>query len=270
MITQQVDPLTHIPRRLSRRIGLPAPGDYASFKRDESHGGTGRSMPKSRDQARLRLRMVDEQLVKRGINDRRALDAMRRLPRHLFVPADFQRAAYEDRPLPIGESQTISQPYMVALMTERLRLKPEHTVLEIGTGSGYQTAILCHLAKYVYSIERFARLANEAARRIADLGYDNVDIHVGDGSQGLPDQAPFDRIIVTAAVPRLPSVLCSQLTSRDGRMILPVGDQQLQELKVVKRRESGFSERALLRCRFVPLIGRYGFGAAPDDNVEVF
>ena len=146
-------------------------------------------MPTSRDYARLRSRMVDEQLVKRGINDRRVLDAMRSMPRHQFVTEEFKPNAYEDRPLPIGEGQTISQPYIVAFMSERLRLKPEHTVLEIGTGSGYQTAILCHLTKYVFSIERHSRLAGLAGQRIGELGYNNIDIHVGDGSQGLPDQA---------------------------------------------------------------------------------
>ena len=216
-------------------------------------------MPSSRDYARWRKRMVDEQLVKRGINDRRVLDAMRVIPRHQFVPEEFKSQAYEDRPLPIGESQTISQPYMVAFMSERLRLKPHHTVLEIGTGSGYQTAILCHLTRYVFSVERVTRLADTAGERIGDLGYNNLDIHVGDGSQGLPDQASFDRIMVTAAVPRLPSVLCSQLEKRGGQMILPIGAEHMQELQLITRRGDRFSSRALLRCRFVPLIGRFGF-----------
>ena len=203
--------------------------------------------------------MVDEQLVKRGINDRRVLDAMRVMPRHLFVPEEFKRQAYEDRPVPIGEGQTISQPYIVAFMTERLRLKPHHSVLEIGTGSGYQTAILCHLSHYVYSVERVSRLADQAGGRIGDLGYNNIEIYVGDGSQGLPDQATFDRIMVTAAVPRLPNVLCTQLDKHGGQMILPIGDEELQELTLVTRRGERFSSRTLLRCRFVPLVGRYGF-----------
>ena len=217
------------------------------------------SMPTSREYARFRNRMVDEQLVKRGINDRRVLDAMRVMPRHLFVPEEFKPQAYDDRPVPIGEGQTISQPYIVAFMTERLRLKPHHSVLEIGTGSGYQTAILCHLSHYVYSVERVSRLADQAGGRIGDLGYNNIEIYVGDGSQGLPDQATFDRIMVTAAVPRLPNVLCTQLDKHGGQMILPIGDEELQELTLVTRRGERFSSRTLLRCRFVPLVGRYGF-----------
>ncbi len=208
--------------------------------------------------------MVDEQLVKRGINDRRVLDAMRVMPRHVFLPEEFKPQAYEDRPAPIGEGQTISQPYIVAFMTERLRLKPHHTVLEIGTGSGYQTAILCHLCHYVYSVERVSRLADQAGGRIGDLGYNNIEIYVGDGSQGLPDQATFDRIMVTAAVPRLPNVLCGQLDKHGGQMILPIGDEELQELTLVTRRGERFASRTLLRCRFVPLIGRFGF----DDDVN--
>ncbi len=226
-------------------------------------------MARSREYARWRNRMVDEQLVKRGINDRRVLDAMRFMPRHQFVPEEFKSQAYEDRPLPIGDGQTISQPYMVAFMTERLRLKPHHTVLEIGTGSGYQSAILCHLTRYVYSIERVARLADQAGERIGDLGYNNLDIHVGDGSQGLPDQASFDRIMVTAAVPRLPNVLCSQLEKRGGQIILPIGDEHMQELKLVTRRGDRFSSRTLLRCRFVPLIGRFGFDSDFDSFPRV-
>ncbi len=227
-------------------------------------------MPTSREYARWRKRMVDEQLVKRGVNDRRVLDAMRVIPRHQFVPEEFKPQAYEDRPLPIGEGQTISQPYMVAFMTERLRLKPHHTVLEIGTGSGYQTAILCHLTHYVYSVERVTRLAEQAGERIGDLGYNNLDIHVGDGSQGLPDQAAFDRIMVTAAAPRLPNALCAQLQKHGGQMILPIGDEHLQELKLITRRGERFTSRTLLRCRFVPLIGRYGFDSDINNQPTIF
>ena len=227
-------------------------------------------MPTSREYARWRNRMIDDQLVKRGINDRRVLDAMRVMPRHKFVPEEFKPQAYEDRPLPIGEGQTISQPYIVAFMTERLRLKPHHTVLEIGTGSGYQTAILCHLSHYVFSVERVGRLADQAGERIGDLGYNNIDIHVGDGSQGLPDQAMFDRIMVTAAVPRLPNVLCTQLDKHGGQMILPIGDEELQELKLITRRGGRFTSRTLLRCRFVPLIGRYGFDSDISGEQQIF
>ena len=221
-------------------------------------------MPTLREYTRKRLRMVDEQLIKRGINDRRVLDAMRVIPRHHFVSDALKRRAYDDTPLPIDEGQTISQPYIVAFMSERLRLKPHHSALEIGTGSGYQTAILCQLVNYVYSIERFSRLADDAGERLSALGCDNLDIHVGDGSQGLPDQASFDRIMVTAAVPRLPSALCSQLAYHGGRMILPIGDQDMQDLTLITRRGSRISSRTLLKCRFVPLIGRYAFkgGAA--------
>ncbi|MCY4465853.1 MAG: protein-L-isoaspartate(D-aspartate) O-methyltransferase [Chloroflexi bacterium] len=223
-------------------------------------------MPTSREYARLRSRMVDEQLVKRGISESRLLDALRMMPRHQFVPEEHKPHAYEDRPLPIGDGQTISQPYIVAFMTENLRLKPHHRVLEIGTGSGYQTAILCHLADYVYSVERISRLAEVAGARIGDLGYSNLDIHVGDGSQGLPDQAPFDRIMVTAAVPRLPDVLCAQLSQFGGQLILPIGDAPAQELKLIARTADRFTTRGLLGCRFVPLIGRYGFDSKTDST----
>ena len=224
-------------------------------------------MPTSREYTRRRLRMVDQQLVKRGINERRVLDAMRTIPRHRFVGEAFQQHAYEDRPLPIGEGQTISQPYIVAFMSERLRLKSHHSVLEIGTGSGYQTAILCQLANYVYSMERSVHLADLAGERIDALGYSNLDIHVGDGSQGLPDQAAFDRIMVTAAVPRLPSALCSQLEYHGGCMILPIGDRDMQDLTLVARRGGRISSRILLKCRFVPLIGRYAFPGDDEGTV---
>lgn len=223
-------------------------------------------MPTSREYARLRSRMVDEQLVKRGISESRLLDALRMLPRHQFVPDEHKPHAYEDRPLPIGDGQTISQPYIVAFMTENLRLKPHHKVLEIGTGSGYQTIVLCHLAAYVYSVERISRLAELAGARIGGLGYSNLDIHVGDGSQGLPDQAPFDRIMVTAAVPRLPDVLCAQLSQFGGQLILPIGAAPAQELKLITRTADRFATRNLLGCRFVPLIGRYGFDSKTDST----
>lgn len=209
--------------------------------------------------------MVDEQLVERGISESRLLDALRMMPRHQFVPDEYKPQSYEDRPLPIGGGQTISQPYIVGFMTENLRLKPHHKVLEIGTGSGYQTAILCHLADYVYSVERISRLADAAGARIGDLGYRNLDIHVGDGSQGLPDQAPFDRIMVTAAVPRLPNVLCAQLSPFGGQLILPIGAAPAQELKLITRTADRFTTRNLLGCRFVPLIGRYGFDSKTDS-----
>jgi len=222
-------------------------------------------MPTSREYARLRSRMVDEQLVERGISESRLLDALRMMPRHQFVPDEYKPQSYDDKPLSIGDGQTISQPYIVGFMTETLRLKPHHKVLEIGTGSGYQTAILCHLAEYVYSVERVARLAETAGARIGNLGYSNLDIHIGDGSQGLPDQAPFDRIMVTAAVPRLPSVLCAQLSRLGGQLILPIGSAPAQALKLITRAADHFTTRSLLGCRFVPLIGRYGFDSKTDS-----
>ncbi|MCY4145086.1 MAG: protein-L-isoaspartate(D-aspartate) O-methyltransferase [Chloroflexi bacterium] len=222
-------------------------------------------MPTSREYARLRSRMVDEQLVERGVSESRLLDALRMMPRHQFVPDEHKPQSYDDKPLPIGDGQTISQPYIVGFMTETLRLKPHHRVLEIGTGSGYQTAILCHLADYVYSVERVARLAETAGARLGDLGYSNLDIHIGDGSQGLPDQAPFDRIMVTAAVPRLPQVLCAQLSEFGGQLILPIGSAPAQELMLITRATDRFTRRSLLGCRFVPLIGRYGFDSKTDS-----
>jgi len=213
-----------------------------------------------------RLRMVDEQLILRGINDRRVLDAMRFAPRHEFVDDMYQQFAYDDAPLPIGENQTISQPYMVALMTERLRLKPNDTVLEIGTGSGYQTAILCDLVDYVYSLERSSRLADIAGQRLSDMEYSNVDIHVGDGSQGLADMSPYDAILVAAAAPKIPRVLCSQLKHNGGRMIIPIGDHYQQELRLIVRRGEKVTSRTLLMCNFVPLIGRYGFSPGRYDT----
>ena len=223
-------------------------------------------MSQSKELVRKRLRMVDEQLIARGINDRRVLDVLRTLPRHEFVEAMYQPFAYDDTPLPIGESQTISQPYMVAFMTERLRLKPQDRVLEIGTGSGYQTAILAELVDYVYSLERNSLLADIAGERLSEIGYTNIDVHIGDGSQGLADMSPYDAIIVTAAAPKVPNVLCSQLKHNGGRMIIPIGDRAQQELRLVVRRGDKISTRTLLMCRFVPLIGRYGFSPGKHDT----
>jgi|SRR5690606_25454699 protein-L-isoaspartate(D-aspartate) O-methyltransferase len=209
--------------------------------------------------AMKRSRMVVMQLAMRGIEDNRVLAAMRDLPRHLFVPAEMQPYAYTDQPLNIGEGQTISQPYIVALMTQMLNLTGIENVLEIGTGSGYQTAILCHLAKHVYTLEYHPRLAGRAARVLSHLGYNNVDIHVGDGSQGLPDMAPFDAIIVTAAAPALPGPLRAQLSTEGGRLVIPVGSRDNQHLERVTRHGSSWSIEQTERVRFVPLLGRYGF-----------
>jgi protein-L-isoaspartate(D-aspartate) O-methyltransferase len=179
--------------------------------------------------------MVETQLIKRGINSPRVLDAMRKVPRHRFVPHEMRQFAYNDTPLPIGEKQTISQPYTVALMTEMLNLQGHERVLEIGTGCGYQTAILCELADYVYTLERFPRLADQADINLHRLGYENLDIHIGDGSQGLPDMKPYDAIIVTAATPSIPGPLAAQLNPNGGRLVVPVGNNKMQHLYLVER-----------------------------------
>jgi protein-L-isoaspartate(D-aspartate) O-methyltransferase len=200
-----------------------------------------------------RERMVASQLRARGIRDERVLAAMARVPRHEFVPSEFRLQAYEDHPLPIGQDQTISQPYMVALMLEYLAVEPENTVLEIGTGSGYQSALLAELAKRVYTIERHLALANFAARDLARLGYSNVTVLVRDGSHGLPEHAPYERIIVSAAAPRVPPALLVQL-SESGRMILPVGSEHVQELQLIRKKNGVPLATSLEGCRFVPLI----------------
>ena len=175
---------------------------------------------------RLRQEMVDTQLRNRDITDARVLTAMEKIPRHLFVRQDLRHYAYFDRPLPIGEDQTISQPYIVAFMTQLLQLKGHEIVLEVGAGSGYQTAVLCELAHYIYSLERFRRLGSMAAQRLHDLGYRNVDIHIGDGSQGLPDMQPFDAIIVTAAAPSLPGSIDFTVESQRRSPGRPGGRQR--------------------------------------------
>jgi len=201
-----------------------------------------------------RERMVSEQIVARGVRDPRTLAALRKVPRHLFVPDAAAREAYEDHPLPIGHAQTISQPYIVALMTETLGLKGGETVLEVGTGSGYQAAVLAEIAAHVYSIEIVPTLAEEARERLRRLGYGNVEVRAGDGYAGWPEAAPFDAIIVTAAAPRIPEPLKAQL--RDGgRLVLPVGDES-QELIVVTRSGATFAQRRVLPVRFVPMTGK--------------
>ena len=211
----------------------------------------------------MREQMVEKQLVARDITDTRVLAAMGRIPRHHFVPKNAQAYAYQDSALPIAEGQTISQPYIVAFMTEKLALRGHERVLEIGTGCGYQTAVLCAAAGYVYTLERHARLAAAADRVLHALGFDNVDIHVGDGSQGLPDMGPFDRIIVTAAAPAAPGPLCWQLDPNGGRLVIPVGDKSKQRIHVIKRRGDKLKIERSMPVRFVPLMGRYGF--KPDD-----
>ncbi len=201
-----------------------------------------------------RERMVREQIVARGVRDPKTLAALRKVPRHLFVPERAVPEAYEDHPLAIGHAQTISQPYIVALMTETLGLRGGETVLEVGTGSGYQAAVLAEIAAHVYSIEIVEPLAEEARERLRRLGYGNVVVRAGDGYAGWPEKAPFDAIMVTAAAPRIPEPLKAQL--RDGgRLVLPVGDES-QELIVVTRRGATFTERRVLPVRFVPMTGK--------------
>ena len=207
-----------------------------------------------------RLRMVAEQLRKRKISDERVLGAMERVPRHLFVPSESQQLAYTDGPLPIGEGQTLSQPYMVAIMTQYLNLIGGEKVLEIGTGSGYQSAILMELAVELYTVERVSSLAERAEERLSGLGYKNFHVRVADGTKGWPDEAPFDGIIVTAGAPSLPDVLVDQL-SDGGRLVIPVGSRHSQALcRCVKRGGACITEEDTM-CVFVPLIGEYGWEA---------
>lgn len=208
----------------------------------------------------LRQQMVAEQIEARGISDHRVLEVMRRVPRHEFVPEDLQHLAYRDGPLPIGNDQTISQPYIVALMTDCLRLTGVETVLEVGTGSGYQTAILCELARQVFSLERDPYLADLASDRLLRKGYANMEVYVGDGSQGLPDMAPYDAIVVTAAAPAIPGPLRGQLVE-GGRLVLPVGNRNSQVLQLITRTASGWEAEEIAPVMFVLLYGRYGFRA---------
>ena len=210
------------------------------------------------DDRDLRVQMVERQIAQRGVRDARVLQALRDVPRHLFVPDDQRAHAYEDRALPIAHAQTISQPYIVAIMTELLGTQAHHRVLEIGTGSGYQTAILARLASEVISIERHGELAEVARRLFDELGVANVDIRVGDGTEGVPEAAPFDRIVVTAGAPAVPSLLKDQLAA-GGRLVVPVGPHGYQHLTVVDRTSTGFEQREGDACVFVPLIGRHGW-----------
>jgi protein-L-isoaspartate(D-aspartate) O-methyltransferase len=205
-----------------------------------------------------RLLMVAEQLRARGIRDERVLDAMARVPRHEFVRPEYRDEAYEDHPLPIGEGQTISQPFVVAAMLEALALRREDVALEVGTGSGYETAVLAELVGTVYSIERIANLAERARAVLQRLGYSNVIVVHGDGSLGLPKAAPFDAIVVSAAAPQVPASLMDQL--RDGgRLVIPVGSGFAQELQLVRKLGDNSTTLYLDGVRFVPLIGREGF-----------
>lgn len=207
---------------------------------------------------RERGRMVDEQLARRGIRDERLLAAMRRVPRHHFVEEVFRERAYGDHPLPIGQEQTISQPYIVALMTSLLELTGREKVLEVGTGSGYQTAVLAELARRVCSIERIPALAARARAALEALGYASVWVRVGNGTLGWPDEAPFDRILVAAAGPSVPPPLFEQLAP-GGRMVLPLGDQTGQTLTLVESVSGRMRTQPCGECHFVPLVGKYAW-----------
>ena len=210
------------------------------------------------DFALARERMVKDQLRARGIRDERVLQVMGRIPRHLFIEETLANEAYDDHPVPIGEKQTISQPYIVALMTEALELTGKENTLEIGTGSGYQTAILAELSNRVYTIDRIESLLLNARKILAQLGYDNIVFKVFDGTMGWEDYSPFDAIMVTAGSPSLPRPLLDQLAD-NGRMIIPVGDRHTQELIKVIRRGKRLEQESLGGCRFVNLIGVHGW-----------
>jgi protein-L-isoaspartate(D-aspartate) O-methyltransferase len=212
------------------------------------------------DFALARKKMVQEQLVARGIRDKRVQKAMLKVPRHRFVEEGLWHQAYGDFPLPIGQGQTISQPYIVAMMTEALQLTGDEKVLEIGSGSGYQAAILAELTKQVFSIERISTMASRARKILDELGYANVLIRVSDGTYGWADEAPFDAIIVTAGAPEIPRTLVEQLKV-SGKMVIPVGDEYSQVLLKVVKTEKGYREEDLGGVRFVKLIGEHGWRA---------
>ncbi len=208
--------------------------------------------------ARARARMVDEQLVNRGISSVHVLAALSKIERHRFVAEALQVRAYDDKALPIGEGQTISQPYMVGLMTQMLELQGDERVLEIGTGCGYQTAVLAELAATVYTIERLAVLASAARATLEACGYANVVTRVGDGTLGWADEGPFDAIVVTAGTPQVPRPLVNQLRV-GGSLVFPIGEEELQTLVRIRKEEGGLHEEYFGDCRFVKLVGRYGW-----------
>jgi len=201
-----------------------------------------------------RKRMIDDQIRARGVTNPAVLDAMRKVPRHLFVPPNLRDAAYEDGPLPIGQGQTISQPYIVAYMTEALGIRPGEHVLEIGTGSGYQAAVLAEIAREVYTIEIVPELADRARETLAGLGYKNVHVRIGNGYAGWPEKAPFPRIIVTAAPDEVPPALVEQLAA-GGVMVVPVGTS-FQEMTIVTKTAQGIARKATIPVRFVPMVGK--------------
>jgi protein-L-isoaspartate(D-aspartate) O-methyltransferase len=208
--------------------------------------------------ASLRKRMIEEQLINRGIQDKRVLDAFLKIPRHKFIPDDVKKFAYDDSPLPIGLGQTISQPYMVAAMTELLDLNESHILLEIGTGSGYQAAIASQLCKYVYTVERIEELAYFAISNLNNIGIANVEVIIGDGSKGYPDKAPYDRILYTAAAPFVPDIIFEQLTD-NGIIVVPEGERHSQMLKRYIKQGNNIESCLYFGCIFVPLKGDFGF-----------
>jgi protein-L-isoaspartate(D-aspartate) O-methyltransferase len=220
-------------------------------------------MLESKEYAPQRAEMIEKQLRRRGIEDRPVLAAMLAVPRHEFVPEELRSRAYEDVPLPIGSGQTISQPYIVAAMTSALRLQPTDRVLEIGTGCGFQAAVLSLLAKEVFTIELRPELASAASKKLARLGYANVHVHCGDGTFGLPEFAPFDAILVAAAAPAVPEPLLAQL-AEGGRIIVPVGDADNQELQLIEKHAGAFSTKMMEGCRFVPLLGHHAWQKPPQ------
>jgi protein-L-isoaspartate(D-aspartate) O-methyltransferase len=219
--------------------------------------------PAHLDLTARRQEMVERQLRKRGIGDERVLEALLSVPRHEFVPPEFAAEAYTDRPLPIGYGQTISQPFMVAAMAEALELSGGERVLEVGAGSGYQAAVLSLLAREVHTVEMQEDLATQSAERLRRLGYGNVHVHVGDGTLGWPEKAPFEAMVVTAAAPEIPPPLSAQLAN-GGRLIIPVGTAEEQRLLHVEKYGNSLSTRPLYHCRFVPLLGQYGWKPGVD------
>jgi protein-L-isoaspartate(D-aspartate) O-methyltransferase len=209
-----------------------------------------------------RRAMIETQIERRGVRDARVLNAMRAVPRHAFVPADLRSQAYEDAPLPIGAGQTISQPYMVAAMTAALKLIGNERVMEVGAGSGYQAAVLSILCREVVTLEYRAELAADTAKRLAEMRYDNIHVHCGDGTLGLLEMAPFDAILVAAGAPAPPPPLLAQLTE-GGRLVIPVGTLENQELQLIERHNNRFHTTVLDNCRFVPLIGAHGWKDLP-------
>lgn len=215
--------------------------------------GHSESKNKEDEYKTLRLQMVDQQIIRRDITDPNVLEAMRTVPRHLFVPEGYRNEAYHDGPLPIGKGQTISQPYIVAIMTELLQIDSTSKVLEIGTGSGYQAAVLAEISDSVYSIEIIPALAHHADSLLDSLGYGMVQVRAGDGYKGWPEAAPFDAVIVTAAAPKIPQPLIEQLKP-GGRMVIPVGELT-QELMLITKSEDEFIKRSIIPVRFVPMTG---------------